>query len=45
MHQFVYEPTPQAIWNGKRQPLDTAYDTVLSEKSSLENIHGAFPIW
>lgn len=45
IHRFVYEPTPQALWSGKRQPLETACDTVLSEKSRPENMDGALPIW
>lgn len=34
IHLFMYEPTPQVIWTGKFQPLETAYDTVQSEKTA-----------
>lgn len=37
IHQSVCEPKPQAILNRKPQLLETAYDTVLSKKSRLEN--------
>ena len=45
LYRFVYEPTPQAIWNGKLQPLETAYETVLSKKGRFKNVHGALPTW